>query len=55
MDSGNIRSVPMRDFKPPNVNFGTVGLVAALLLLAPPALARPEWVVEIEATAVIPD
>jgi membrane protease subunit HflK len=34
MDSRNIRTVPIRDFKPPNINFGTVGLILVLLLLA---------------------
>jgi membrane protease subunit HflK len=34
MDSRNIRTVPIRDFKPPNINFRAVGLVLALLLLA---------------------
>ena len=34
MDSRNIRTVPMRDFKPPNINFGTVGLIVLLVLLA---------------------
>ena len=33
MDTKNIRTVPMRDFKPPDINFGTVGLVLALLLV----------------------
>jgi membrane protease subunit HflK len=34
MDSRNIRTVPMRDFKPPNINLGTVGLIVLLVLLA---------------------
>ena len=34
MDSRNIRTVPMRDFKPPNINLGTAGLIVLLVLLA---------------------
>jgi len=34
MDSRNIRTVPLRDFKPPNINLGTVGLIVLLVLLA---------------------
>lgn len=34
MDSRNIRTVPMRDFKPPEINFGTIGLIVLVLLLA---------------------
>jgi len=34
MDSRNIRTVPMRDFKPPDIKPATVGMVILLLLIA---------------------
>lgn len=34
MDTRNIRTVPIRDFKPPNINLGAVGTVVLLLLAA---------------------
>jgi membrane protease subunit HflK len=33
MDSRNIRTVPVRDFKPPDINFRVVGLIILILLL----------------------
>ena len=33
MDSRKIGTVPIRDFKPPDINFGAVGLIVLLLLL----------------------
>jgi membrane protease subunit HflK len=34
MNSQDVRSISIRDLKPPNISFGTVGLILLLLLLA---------------------
>ena len=34
MSPQNVPPIPIRDFRPPNINFGTVGLIVLLLLLA---------------------
>jgi len=34
MSPQNASPIPIRDFRPPNINFGTVGLIVLLLLLA---------------------
>jgi membrane protease subunit HflK len=34
MDSRDVRTIPIRDLKPPNIHFGTVGIIVLLLVVA---------------------